>query len=102
MGLILRLNGMLPILPILSLKLRLRELANVSDSLNSSARLTGTSMETNSTPMLLENPALRRDGLQRRDSTPLTPRSTLTLTTTPWFSMQILSRWLLVRDTELL
>merc|ERR1719483_1912968 len=52
--------------------------------------------------MLLENPALRRGSLQRRDSTPLIPRSTLTLTITPWFSMQILSRWLLVRDTALL
>merc|ERR1711892_4848 len=86
----------------LSLKLKLREQADVSGSLNSSVKLTGTSLQTNSTQMLLENPALQRDGLQRRDSVQLAPRSILTLTTTPWFSTPTLSRWLLARDMLLL
>merc|ERR1719347_2490036 len=68
-----------PVLP--SLRLKLKVMDPTSESLNSAATLTGHTITTHSKPTLLENLALRRDGLQRRESTLLTPKSMLTLTT---------------------
>merc|ERR1712117_75443 len=68
-----------PVLP--SLRLKPRVMDPTSESLNSAATLTGHTITTHSKPILLENLALRRDGSLRRESTLLTPKSMLTLTT---------------------